>query len=348
MICLPVMESSQVAEARRMAARCARRLGFNETAEAKVALVATELTTNLAKHATGGQLLIKSLARRGTSSIEFLALDKGPGINNVAQCLQDGYSTTSSPGTGLGAIFRTASLADIYSLPGGGTAVLAQIQAEVQGSRFRVQGRKNSDLPLSTQHSALNTLDFGAVCLPKPGEDACGDAWIMEQHPGRCLFMVADGLGHGPDAAQAAEEAVRICQARSERAPADIMSAAHGALRATRGAAVAIVEIDQAKLHVRFCGVGNISGSLLTAAGSRSMVSHNGIVGHEARKIQEFTYPWTPETLLLMHSDGLVSHWSLAAYPGLRARHPSLIAGVLYRDFNRGRDDVTVVVAKQC
>jgi hypothetical protein len=125
------------------------------------------------------------------------------------------------------------------------------------------------------------------------------------------------------------------------------MTAAHGALRATRGAAVAVAEIDRTKLQVQFCGVGNISGIVLTATGSRNMVSHNGIVGHEARKIQEFTYPWTPEALLLMHSDGLISHWSLAAYPGLRARHPSLIAGVLYRDFNRGRDDVTVVVAKQ-
>jgi len=50
--------------------------------------------------------------------------------------------------------------------------------------------------------------------------------------------------------------------------------------------------------------------------------------------------------MLVLHSDGLVSHWSLDAYPGLAARDPSLIAGILYRDFTRGRDDVTVVVAK--
>ena len=47
-----------------------------------------------------------------------------------------------------------------------------------------------------------------------------------------------------------------------------------------------------------------------------------------------------------MHSDGLTTHWTLERLPGLAARHPSLIAGVLYRDFKRGRDDVTVVVAR--
>jgi len=161
------------------------------------------------------------------------------------------------------------------------------------------------------------------------------------------VVMVVDGLGHGPFAAQAAHEAIRSFRARSNQGPAEILTTAHGSLRPTRGAAVAVAEIDQTKLRVQFCGVGNISGSLLTADGSRNMVSHNGIVGYEARKIQEFIYPWTPETLFLMYSDGLVSHWSLADYRGLQARHPSLIAGVLYRDFNRGRDDVTVVVAKQ-
>jgi hypothetical protein len=50
---------------------------------------------------------------------------------------------------------------------------------------------------------------------------------------------------------------------------------------------------------------------------------------------------------LVLHSDGLGTRWNLNAYPGLSAHHPSLIAGVLYRDFKRGTDDVTVLVAKE-
>ena len=77
------------------------------------------------------------------------------------------------------------------------------------------------------------------------------------------------------------------------------------------------------------------------------MVSHNGTVGYIMRKVQSIDYPWTDDSLLLMHSDGLATHWNLGRYPGLCQREPSLIAGVLYRDHKRGRDDVTVVVARQ-
>ena len=77
------------------------------------------------------------------------------------------------------------------------------------------------------------------------------------------------------------------------------------------------------------------------------MVSHNGTAGHSAGRIQEFTYPVPPQATIVMFSDGLGSHWDLAAYPGLAQRSPALIAGVLYRDFSRRRDDVTVVVARE-
>jgi hypothetical protein len=99
---------------------------------------------------------------------------------------------------------------------------------------------------------------------------------------------------------------------------------------------------------VRYVGLGNIAGTILPQTGpSRHLVSTPGTAGHQARKIVEFTYPWEPGCLLLMHSDGLQTHWSLDPYPGLRERHPSLIAGVLYRDYARKRDDVTVIVARE-
>jgi hypothetical protein len=128
--------------------------------------------------------------------------------------------------------------------------------------------------------------------------------------------------------------------------PGATLQLGHDALRSTRGAAAAIVAIDAERGIVTYGGVGNIAGCVLTGGSRRSMVSHNGTLGHQIRTVGEFTYPWSHEAMLVLHSDGLVSHWSLDAYPGLAARDPSLIAGILYRDFTRGRDDVTVVVAK--
>src|SRR5262249_37493236 len=148
-----------------------------------------------------------SFTQAGLKTIELLALDKGPGINNVAQCIRDGYSTAGSPGTGLGAGIRTSSLSDIYSVFGIGTAGFARIHSP-PSSHSPVSSV--ASLHSQTQPPSFPDLDVGAVCLPKPGEEVCGDAWAADQRPGRLLLIVADGLGHGPDAAAAAQKAVQV------------------------------------------------------------------------------------------------------------------------------------------
>ncbi len=98
---------------------------------------------------------------------------------------------------------------------------------------------------------------------------------------------------------------------------------------------------------VRYAAVGNISSALVAAGAIRRMVSLPGTVGLQARRIQQFAYEWAPEAVLVMHSDGVATRWDLSAYPGLVLRHPSLVAGVLYRDFARHRDDATVLVVRR-
>ena len=159
---------------------------------------------------------------------------------------------------------------------------------------------------------------------------------------------MVDGLGHGAPAALAAAEAVRIFQGHRSHEPAEIVESTHRAIRGTRGAALAIARLDLAKGTVRYAGVGNICGIVLDRknAETTSMVSHNGTVGYVIRKIQSYDYAWNEDSLLLMHSDGLATHWNVDRYPGICQRHPSLLAGLLYRDHKRGRDDVTVLVAR--
>jgi anti-sigma regulatory factor (Ser/Thr protein kinase) len=326
---LQIMEKSAVAEARREVTGLARAVGFSENDVGRVAIVVTEAASNLVKHTPQGQLLARAFDRGGVAVIELLALDQGPGIANVGESLRDGYSTAGSPGTGLGAIKRLSDEFDIYSAPGKGAALVAQLWSR----------KPAGGIPLAP-------LEIGAVCLPKPGEVARGDAWAVEWRGGHCVILVVDGLGHGPDAAAAAMAAVNVLRTHPQLAPSALIEFAHGALRSTRGAALAVADIDLVQ-EVRYAGIGNIAGMVRAPHGARHMVSHNGIVGHEVRKIQEFVYPWSQDSLLVMHSDGIATHWNLDQYPGLVGRHPSLIAGVLYRDFARGRDDVTVVVAKK-
>jgi hypothetical protein len=158
--------------------------------------------------------------------------------------------------------------------------------------------------------------------------------------------LVVDGLGHGPQAAEAADEAVRIFTAHSSDPPAEIITRIHDALKKARGAAAAIAEIRPLAGTLIYAGVGNIAGSILSNTLSRSLVSHNGTLGHVMARVQEFKAEWPRDGILVMHSDGLQSRWELSKYAGLLARQPALIGGVLLRDFRRERDDASVMVMK--
>jgi anti-sigma regulatory factor (Ser/Thr protein kinase)/serine/threonine protein phosphatase PrpC len=327
---LPVRDPSHSAEARRTATRLVSDAGFDETEIGKVSIIVTELATNLLKHAGQGEILLRPIALGAAIGVELIALDRGPGIANLTQCFRDGYSTAGSSGTGLGAITRLAGDFDIYSMPGKGTAVLA---------RFWPRCHKH-------EMEQSYGIEFGIVSLPKSGEEICGDGWKCELLADKSLCFVADGLGHGVYAAVAARGAIDVLAEHRVKAPAEIVERAHEALRSTRGAALAVAQLDHPRETVRFCGVGNVAAAIVGDGGVRQMVSLNGTAGVEVRKITEFNYPWSGGSTLIMHSDGLMTRWDLQLYPALTQRHPSLIAAVLYRDFNRNSDDVTVLVAK--
>jgi anti-sigma regulatory factor (Ser/Thr protein kinase) len=325
-IAVSVVESSQVGEARRQAAALCRQLGFQDTEQGKVGIIVTEMANNLVHYAQDGLLLLQPLMDRSLG-VEILALDKGPGIPNLSDCMRDGYSTGGTRGSGLGAIQRIATIFDIYSTPQG-TALLAQL--------WYPDAREQSPPRFAA----------GQVCVPMAGQNVSGDTWAVAESGDRCLVMVADGLGHGPLAAAAAQAAKQVFHEQSQNSPQAILEEAHRALRSTRGAAVAIAEIQVETQAIHFAGIGNISAMVILPQSYRRMVSYNGTVGHEARKIASFHYPWCSGSTLIVHSDGVGTQWDLQKYPGLLQKHPSLIAGILYRDFGRGRDDATVLVVK--
>lgn len=325
---IAVTEQSQTGEARRASLALANRLGFKDTERGKIGILVTEIANNLVQHGGGGVVVLRAIVRHPTVGIEVLALDQGSGMVDVEECLQDGFSTAGTAGNGLGAIRRLSDFFDIYSLPSKGTALLAHLWST------------------PNPHPSEDAIALGVVCLPKRGEPVSGDAWDCHIDAHRSLLLVVDGLGHGPAAASAAATAIQVFQNHQHQSPQLIIEAAHAAMRSTRGAAMAIAEINFEQQQVRFAGIGNIVANISSPTRYHNLVSYNGTVGHEVRKIHEFTYPWYVNGLLTMHSDGLSTQWKLDRYPGLSQKHPSLIAGVLYRDFHRDRDDVTVLVTK--
>ena len=325
-----VSDGSQVAEARRVATAAARAHGFDDHDAGRVSLVTTELATNLIKHANAGVVMIDSYAAESGTGIECIALDLGGGIADVAAAMRDGHSTAGSSGTGLGAAWRNSHSFDIYSQRDHGTAILCRFE---RGS------------PTLNDRGRFPT--FGAISVPMIGEQFCGDSWFRRVLPQGQLLIVADGLGHGPMAAEASLGAINSVRDLAADLPSELLHRMHIAIKATRGAAVAIARLDEASNSITFAGIGNVAAAAVSPDGTmQRMVSSNGTIGRVARTIRNFYYDLPREGLVIMASDGIGTNWTLDRYPGLMQRHPSLIAAVLYRDFNRGRDDATVLVVR--
>jgi anti-sigma regulatory factor (Ser/Thr protein kinase) len=321
-------DPSRVAESRRMATVVAEREGLPSDAVAKVAIVASELGSNLLKHAQRGELHITPLSGRGYRGVEILSIDRGPGMARVSDSLKDGHSTAGTSGTGLGAVRRLSDEFDITSQPGNGTILVSQIHAG-DGSASKPQ------------------FKVGLASRPLSGETVSGDAWAVRLGEKAVLLMVADGLGHGLLAADASRAAVEAFERSKEHSPSNLVQVMHVALRGTRGAAVAVASVEFSAERVRFAGLGNIAGTVIAPGKSHAMVSHNGTAGYEARQIREFEYPWVHDSVIVMHSDGLSTNWNPSSFPGLLRQHPSIIGGLLYREAGRDRDDACVLVGRK-
>jgi len=325
----PITHASDIAAARRAGVRLADELGFDEVRAGRLAIVITEAGTNILKHAGEGALYImRAQSGAAMAGIDVLAVDNGPGIADLTTSIQDGVSTAGTAGTGLGALRRLSDEFDVWSMRGQGAAFFMRLWRGVPPPE-------------------PSGIEVGALCVPMGGEEACGDGWAVTCDLDGATLLGVDGLGHGPEAAKAARAAIEALERRPSDPPSEVLHTAHQGLRITRGAALSVARIGYAEDGLRFAGIGNVSCVVHDGASRRALVSHNGIVGANMRKVQEFTVDCPPGTLCILHSDGVETRWDLADYPGLHARAPALVAGILMRDFIRGRDDAMVLVGRR-
>ena len=364
--------------ARVAASRLAGRVGLSEHRAGEVALAISETASNLVKHAADGAILLRVVRTAQQAGIEFLAVDKGPGMADVAASMRDGRSTAGTLGIGLGMVARLADTFDLHSLPGRGTVMMARFWP--RDARFR-----------PAVGGGLQESGVGGVTRPISGAQQCGDGWAARWdkpgtsalgHPLRdaaadpcirasdwtvpgpdrrgagpapafpgagqaLLVMLSDGLGHGPLAEMATRAAVRAFRAGRGQSPEEVMTEILQALAGTRGAAVAVARIEPDQERVFFCGVGNISGAIVTSESKSSLTSLPGIAGHQIRTLRTFTHPLPAVGALVMHSDGLTERWNPQALPGVLQHSATVIAGHLLRSAGKHHDDASVVVVKR-
>lgn len=312
-------------EIKRMAAAAE----FDAKRMAELEIIVAEVTSNIVKHTTsGGELLVKIL--EDNKGLEIIAIDNGPGVSNITKMLEDGVSSTNTLGQGLGAIRRLADHFDIYSIKGWGTVLLVRIY-------------KDRNEPIKKKN-----IEAGVIMLAKEGETKCGDNYHCVVRGNQMKFAVSDGLGHGKEAAIAAVESLLVFKKNIMLPPNEQLKRIHDGIKKTRGAVMNITHIDVGSNQAVYCGVGNISSRVQSLTKPKSCISYNGIVGHSIpTTLNNHVMLWNKHDILVIHSDGLSSRWDLQKYPSVTTRDRSIIAAVLFKDFYRKTDDVTIAVISQ-
>ncbi|MFF4906275.1 SpoIIE family protein phosphatase [Streptomyces sp. NPDC001260] len=341
---IPVQDSTRIRDVRVAAEAACTHAGLDPHATAVAALVATELASNLVKHAVGGRILINLAGPADTlapdvTGVQITSLDHGPGIGNVPAALRDGHSTApSSLGAGLGTCLRIAHAFDLHSRPGQGTVAVARI------GRARVPGSAHAE-----QHRPRTGVRAGGITTALAHAEHSGDAFGRVRSGPRVTLLLSDGLGHGDKAAEASAAAIEGLGRCADLPPAEILRHLHTALRDTRGAAVGVAQLDEETGRLSYAGVGNIGARLRTDATWQPLLSHPGIVGaHFPATVPVQVNAWRPDSLLVLHSDGLPSRWVPPSEPRLGDHDPAVVAAVVLRDAGSAarplRDDASVAV----
>ncbi len=324
-----VRDGSAVGEARRAAREAAATVGFDPRACEEISLAVTELATNLVKHGRGGTVFLRPLAVEGRTGLEVEAVDEGPGIPDVELALGDRFSTAGTRGTGLGAVNRLMDDLDIESRRGRGTRVVCRRWLREHAASLR-------PCPLR----------FGVATRPRIFGQLNGDAFLVQQWGESALVAVIDGLGHGQFAHRAAQTARQYVEAHYDLPLDQIFRGTGRACRATRGVVMALARFDWGQERLSFASVGNISARVLPRSEPCRFVIRRGVLGLNAPNAVVTEHPWTPGRVLVLHSDGVATHWEPDGLPGWTGSPATVMANQLLQAMARSDDDATVVVVR--
>ena len=308
----------------------AHTLNFNERQQGEIDIVVAEMASNLVKHAGGGQILVKLVRHNDNEGIELISIDNGAGIADINKMVRDGESSKSSLGLGLGAMQRLCDTFQVYSLRNWGTIILC---------RKYVKGL--------TLHIKPPLAEIRSVVIPKPGEIKCGDRFFHIENKNHIKLFLADGLGHGEQAARAVQEAGIAFANCQELDPPEILRYINSSVRKTRGLVGMVAIFDIAKKTWGVCGVGNITTKINGPTLSRNYLSYNGIIGlNLPRTMNSQQIIHEKGQYMIMCSDGLRSRWDTLKYVGIGRYDLTILASSLIKDFTRTTDDASVAICK--
>lgn len=326
---IEILHPGDVGSARRAARSLAESLGFAPAPCEEIALATTELATNLIKHAQNGLLIVTPLAEGGRAGLEIVSRDSGPGIADVEQAFTDRFSTAETRGTGLGAVNRLMDTLDITSERGRGTHIVCRKWVRRPSASIR-------PCPLA----------FGVVTRARQPGTENGDAFVVKQWDESALVGVIDGLGHGQFAHRAAQAARQYVESHFDLPLDQIFRGVNRVCRATRGVVMALARFDWGQGRLAYASVGNIEVRVFPDSKQFPFSIRRGVLGFNAPNALVTEHPWPPDYMLVLHSDGLRTHWSWKDFPDLANQPAPAIAREFFQVLAREEDDATVIVVR--
>lgn len=120
---MQIVREQDVVPFRNRVRELAVKIGMSLVNQTKLITAASELVRNMLKYANGGKITLEIVNKNGQNGIRLIFADEGPGIENIPQAMQDGFSTGKSLGLGLPGTKRLVNEFDIKSVVGSGTTV---------------------------------------------------------------------------------------------------------------------------------------------------------------------------------------------------------------------------------
>ncbi|TSJ35879.1 SpoIIE family protein phosphatase [Mucilaginibacter corticis] len=309
--------------------RLATEGGLIESRINELDLIVAEMTSNLFKYSDDGELLMGVFANGGNPYVELISIDNGPGMMNPSRMMQDGVSTSNTLGHGLGSMKRLSDTFELYSQIGWGTIVLSRVYSDPE------------------KVNEKNAVIMRPIVVYKPGEKTSGDGFVYKKTDKYLKLMLADGLGHGPEANLAVNEAAAAFKIFPDYSPTETLRFIHSAVKKTRGAVINVVGYDLARRVWTSAGIGNIAARFFGPVSFKNQMSYNGIVGHNIpNTMNDQEYPAEEYNQVMLCSDGIKTRIDMARYPQMYKYDLTILAAAIYKDHARRNDDMSVIIAK--
>jgi anti-sigma regulatory factor (Ser/Thr protein kinase) len=330
---ITVRDEADVSVVREAIREASASVGLPHLRAEALVTAASELGQNLRLHAGGGQVALREVIRQGIAGLEVIARDRGPGIADPTAALKgpttDAGQSPSGPGLGAG-LAAAHRLAD-------------ELDLEVRWQESTTARARKFASPLPRRELAILARACG-------GEQVIGDDAVAVRRDELLSIAVADGLGHGPYARQAATRALSGLRADPAVLPEPLaaLEEAQQALGETRGVVMAVVRIDRRAGEVTCACAGNVSAHLYRDRSVFRFACPPGVLGAPGTRLGKLNVdraPYTERTVLVMFTDGISSRLDLSDDPALLREHPMVIAHRILIEHGKSHDDNLVLVA---